>query len=419
MKRLIAQFAVLVALVGVGAESRAEIVGTAGRMTLVADRFLGTFDSVSLPDLPAGLAWERGSLLENGTISVVPEPSTLILLAMGAVGLLAYAWRRRQRRTWAFSSVKRPQSGGSDAAPNLNATRTACGGVLSHGCDGRFARRDRLSKCSTGGDDPSVHRVFTPRLDYKGGTTMVRSIALVVVMVLLAGVGESWAGSVSLSEAIDQRFVTVDFSAYHDTRLQSFEPNGISSRYLEGYVVFGGGPPFDIPIGGLNAWLPGYPDQVSGTLQVDIPVGVYGVSEVYTLINTIWGEAVPGTFASIQFFGSEGAFFEKQLDGNSDVRDWLQSSRTNSINGTTTVNVFTVGSGLHEEIRLDMQTISLPDEFGSEVLDSIRIIDNGGWDFQRLMLSGVTVKAIPEPSTIILLAMGAVGLLAYSRRRRK
>ncbi|NQU21888.1 MAG: PEP-CTERM sorting domain-containing protein [Candidatus Nealsonbacteria bacterium] len=62
----------------------------------VADEIVGEFDSVLLPDLPTGLAWDTADLLSNGTISVVPEPSTLLLLSMGAVGLLAYARRRRQ-----------------------------------------------------------------------------------------------------------------------------------------------------------------------------------------------------------------------------------------------------------------------------------------------------------------------------------
>lgn len=73
---------------------------------LVADDILGQFESLLLPDLPSGLAWDTANLLSNGTISVVPEPSTLVLLAICAVGLLAYA-RRRSLRLWGQTDVRR------------------------------------------------------------------------------------------------------------------------------------------------------------------------------------------------------------------------------------------------------------------------------------------------------------------------
>ena len=59
----------------------------------------GTFSQISLPALNDGLQWNTGNLYANGTISVTPEPSTLALLATGAIGLAGYAsWRRTAAR---------------------------------------------------------------------------------------------------------------------------------------------------------------------------------------------------------------------------------------------------------------------------------------------------------------------------------
>jgi len=51
----------------------------------------GTFNTVNLPGLSGGLTWDVSALYSTGEISVVPEPATLSLLALG--GLLI---RRRE-----------------------------------------------------------------------------------------------------------------------------------------------------------------------------------------------------------------------------------------------------------------------------------------------------------------------------------
>jgi len=51
----------------------------------------GTFSAVLLPDLPGMLDWDSSHLYSGGTLSVIPEPATLPLLALG----MLLAWGRR------------------------------------------------------------------------------------------------------------------------------------------------------------------------------------------------------------------------------------------------------------------------------------------------------------------------------------
>ena len=49
------------------------------------------FDSLSLPPLAAGLAWDTSTLMTDGSLSIsaVPEPAAAVLLGLALVGLVA------------------------------------------------------------------------------------------------------------------------------------------------------------------------------------------------------------------------------------------------------------------------------------------------------------------------------------------
>ncbi len=57
------------------------------------DNLSGTFTTLNLPTLSGGLIWGLDDLYTNGTITVIPEPTIILLLATGALMLLL---RRRR-----------------------------------------------------------------------------------------------------------------------------------------------------------------------------------------------------------------------------------------------------------------------------------------------------------------------------------
>ena len=56
---------------------------------------------------------------------------------------------------------------------------------------------------------------------------------------------------------------------------------------------------------------------------LDIYTAIPNATELDTLINTFAGSVGPDAYAFIEFFGSDGAYYEKPLVGNIDIRDGI------------------------------------------------------------------------------------------------
>ena len=142
-------------------------------------------------------------------------------------------------------------------------------------------------------------------------------------------------------------YVMVDLSPYANARIQNYQPS--SAGYPEGLVTLGG-VPFNIQaVGGNNAW---NAEDVPGAYPhvLDIPLNIANAQEVDTLINTFYGQPGPTSYVELEFFGTGGAYYRKDLIGDVDVRDHFYGGWTNTINGTSTVNVYSSGADLGKRV---------------------------------------------------------------------
>jgi len=159
---------------------------------------------------------------------------------------------------------------------------------------------------------------------------------------------------------------------------------GSYEGFPEGDVVLGG-IPYIIPSKIDNYWSARH-SSGENPRYIDISINIFAVIEVHTLINNYWGQE-GNSYAYIEFFGSNGAYHKIDLFGNDHIRDYNEAYWTNTINRNTTIEVFNNGKGQ----RLDKQLFKLPVEFSTQKLDKIRLSDNGGTEFQRIFLAGLTV----------------------------
>mmetsp|Transcript_20907 Transcript_20907/g.29217 ORF Transcript_20907/g.29217 Transcript_20907/m.29217 type:complete len:459 (-) Transcript_20907:703-2079(-) len=174
----------------------------------------------------------------------------------------------------------------------------------------------------------------------------------------------------------------------------NFDMLGLNPDYPRGEVKFAD-IPFTLVEEGFTGWSSGnggfggniYP----GTWTMTIDVGIYGVSKVYTLLNSGWGTTQSG-WLIVEFFGSSGAYLRADLRGNREIRDHalLWTSRIDSPN---TRNVFfdATGRGGRPNV-IDMQTFTLPSEFQKQMLNSVRITDRRQPFLHTARLLGVSVQ---------------------------
>ncbi len=198
--------------------------------------------------------------------------------------------------------------------------------------------------------------------------------------------------------AAAQHFAPVDLAAkVNMPRNDSIMANG--SLFPFGSVTLGCVPfemEGDADAGVVWAWTPyrvagGDSGAVtSETFDINRPA-----TRVFTLINTLWGAPGPDSYLSLTFEATGGLSHTVEFVGNEDIRDYNQNTHTNTINGTTTRQVFTVGAQ-----RLDMQQIDLPASFAGQTLLSMTVTDSGTPGLQRCFLAGVTVQTSACPADL-------------------
>ena len=169
--------------------------------------------------------------------------------------------------------------------------------------------------------------------------------------------------------------------------------------------------PTTLTVGGVDFAL--VPDGTStsslGILQTtgsgtsfDIPVDIAGATTLYTLINSTYGIA-GDTVGTVEVKGTGGLDATFNLVEGTNIRDYNNDGYENTIAAGTPSATF--GNG---QVRLDMQTFTLPAAFATATITDIILTSEGGTPQGNPFLAAATVATKSGPSQIVLLGAGVV-----------
>ena len=205
-------------------------------------------------------------------------------------------------------------------------------------------------------------------------------------------------------------FTTLTLSTLN-TDIRTFTDGAVYNPLIPGISTFNSVPfQFAADANGNTAFARGV---------LDIAVGVFGVTQAYTLINSGFG-AFGSNNGSVEFFGSNSSYYKVDLVQGTNLRDHFDGGFNNTIDNVTAVAAFNIGPG---HARLDEQIYNLPLVFGNETLNTIRFtgLDLGAAGIPFIVAATVGIEvagAVPEPETYALMLAG-LGLLGWMQRRRR